>query len=223
MRTLSIIIGCLSLLGFSIKPLAAQPLLLEEQKSVILAQRINSSVLDRWELDFQKYTSNDGMFSFIIPGDCPIERPGARCGYPKPDFPTDQISSERRFISIYGGNYEIGFSITISEYLKQPLNPIFQNNLLQQKVNFFRNMHEKREGGRLISSQEITVNGHKGIDLYWKGMKHQSGLSSNFKRIVVAGNRAYVLNAGTLDRLVPLLKRDISTFHNGFKILKARR
>lgn len=221
MRPISIFLGCLSLFAFNIKPLVAQSLFLEDQKSNTLAQKTSISALDRWELAFQSYTSNDRMFSFIIPGSCPIERPGARCGYPKPNFPADQISSERRFMSVYGGNYETGFSIHVSEYLNQPVNPVFQNNLLQQKVKFYRNMHETQDRGRLISSQEITVNGYKGIDLYWQGMKHQSGLSSNIMRIVVAGNRAYVINVGTLDRLVPLLKRDILTFLNGFKILKS--
>lgn len=223
MRVQPILFTCLTLLASHPLPTLTQPIFSETNAPIILAQQTQKSALTQWELAFQEVAWNDGTFTLKIPGVCPVERPGAKCGYPKPQVNVEkgnQNGKPYQIINIDGGAYEVAFSLSVVEISGFPTNAKNQEGWLQNQVQFWRNKLEQEGGGRLISAKEITVNGHKGVELAWQGERHQSGSSSTFVRIIVAGNRMYELRVGTLDRLAPILTGDVQTFFNGFKILK---
>lgn len=223
MRIQPNLLTCLILLASYSLPTFAQPISSEINAPIILAQQTQKSALTQWELAFQEVAWNDGTFTLKIPGVCPVERPGAKCGYPKPQANVEkgnQNGKPYQIINIDGGAYEVAFSLSVVEISGFPTDAKNQQGWLQNQVQFWRNKLEQEGGGRLISAKEITVNGHKGVELAWQGERHQSGSSSTFVRIIVAGNRMYELRVGTLDRLASSLRGDVQTFFNGFKIVK---
>lgn len=223
MRIQPIFLTCLTFLSSYPLPLLAQPSFSEANKPIILAQQNQKSVLDQWQLSFQELTWKDGTFKIKIPGLCPVERPGAKCRYPKPQVDVksgNQNGKPYQIINIDGGSYEVAFSFSAVEVSGFSTDAKSQQGWLDNQIQFWRRKLEQEGGATLISAREIVVNGHKGVELAWQGERHQSGLSSDFVRIIIAGNRRYELGVGTLDRLAPILMDDVKTFFNGFQILK---
>jgi hypothetical protein len=218
----SICKNSLTLLASSSLFLVIPSNLLGQTSHTVLAQSLPKSVLSRWQLAFKEYTSNDKTFSFKITGSCPVESPGFKCGYPEPRFLPDngQVNGvPYRSMNILGGSYEIGFDILVMEIPSMPANnKKIQQAWLNGQIQFWRNKLERETGGRLISSQKITVNGYQGVRLNWRGSRDRSGSSSTAVQIVIVGNRMYQLTASTSDANAALLKRDVQTFLNGLKI-----
>ena len=175
MRIQTIFFTCLTLLASHPLPILAQPISSETNAPIIWVQQTQQSALAQWELAFQEYTWNDGTFVMKIPSSCPVERAGAKCCYPKPKVNVErdtQNEKPHQIISISGGSYEVVFNFQVIEISGITTDANSQKSWLQDQVQGFRNKIEAEGGGNLVSFREITVNGHKGMELTWQGERY---------------------------------------------------
>lgn len=194
-------------------PIRAQPQTLVAQASSLLAEL---------QLPFRSYVAPDGSFSVQMAGVCPVERPGARCGYPNPQTSVKRGTHNGvpyQIITVTGGSYEVAFGVSAIEMAGRPNTQQAREAWMGNQVNSLRQRLEGR-GARLVQTELVTVSGHQGIDLVWQGERHSSGTSTTYTRLVAAGNRIYELTVGTTDRLAPALHQDARRFLTSFQILK---
>lgn len=223
MRLIASLISCLGLNVYHdgiLLHLSAKPFVPQERSELLVAQTTKKRAIAQWELDFRQYTWKDGSFSIKIPGSCPVERPGAKCGFPEARYSSNRYKNNLHVVEIDGGNYEVAFTVSFAEYGNLQITPKAQQDLLSKSIQFNRRLHEEQENGRLNAaySGNITVNGHKGVDLWWD--RTGDGSSVNIARIVVAGNRVYTLRVAVFRKILPMLSNDVELFLNSFSILK---
>jgi cyanophycinase-like exopeptidase len=190
------------------------------QTHTLVAQA--SSLLNQLQLPLRYYVAPDGSFSVQVAGMCPVERPGARCGYPNPQTAVKRGTHNGvpyQIITVTGGSYEVAFGVSAIEMAGRPNTPQAREAWMGNQVVSLRQRLEGR-GARLVHRELVKVNGYQGIDLVWQGERHSSGASTTYTRLVAAGNRIYELTVGTTDRLAPALHQDARRFLNSFQILK---
>lgn len=191
---------------------------------LLIAQQQTGAILTRLQLPLRAYVAPDGSFAMKIPGLCPVERPGARCGNPAPNVKIDRgVNAGRRYqqFTISGGSYEVAFGLLATEVEGTPRTQAYREGWLTSQVQSLRSRLEGR-GATLVRAKRLSVNGQQAVDLVWQGERHSSGASTTFTRLVVAGNRLYELTVGTSDRLAAALEPDALRFLNSFQILKVK-
>lgn len=214
----ALVAACLAMAPLAI----ASPI--QAQSQTLLAQASSSSLLTQLQLPFRSYLAPDGSFSISIPGICPVERPGARCGYPQPEVNIERgVNAGRPYqqFTLSGGSYEVAFGLLATEIDGNPKTQAYREGWMANAMQSLRRRLEGR-GATLVKVKQLTVNGQQALDLVWQGERHSSGASTTFTRLVVAGNRLYELTVGTTDRLAAVVEPDARRYFNSFQILKVK-
>jgi hypothetical protein len=217
------IVSAMLAMGLSLPAHAAVVSALQPSQ-LLVAQQPRSLILSLLQLPFRSYLAPDGSFSVKIPGMCPVERPGARCGNPAPVVNIERgVNAGRRFqqFTISGGSYEVAFGLLATEVEGNPKTKQYREGWMANQVQSLRNRLEGK-GATLVRAQQLTVHGQQAVDLVWQGERHSSGTSTTFTRLVVAGNRLYELTVGTTDRLAAIVEPDARRYFNSFQILKVK-